>query len=175
MPLPTGSRLLRSDTSALGTLAYGAAAAAVGTTSTYRHIYPVSKGGGPPHLSYVVPELLDFFLNSRVENAYRLNNDLRAWQCRCAYCAGTRDVTWIASSPRRFAAAFQHSVAAIPEIGHHLAETVSRGIPAPIAWGQMCSVAQQQHYTVRDASSGVWQPKQSLAEWIRVTPAPASV
>lgn len=167
--------LLRSDTAAIGALAYGAAAAAVGTTSTYRHIYPISSGGGPPHLSYVVPKLLGYFLNSRVENAYRLNGSLHAWQCTCRYCDGSRDLTWIASSAKPFESAFQHSVAALAEIGYQLTEAVGRGVEARLAWSQMCTDAQQQHYTVRDISGGVWQPKQSLAEWIRITPTPVAV
>lgn len=163
--------LLRSDVAALGALAYGAAGGAVGTTSTYRHIYPRSDrdGGGPVRLSFVIPQLLGYFLNSRFENAYRIDATLPAWKCGCLYCAGL-DLTWIASSQDPFEAAFQHSVAALAALGRNLTASIAAGVSAPSAWTQMCLAAQMEHFTVERATGGEWKPKDSLAEWIRITP-----
>jgi hypothetical protein len=167
--------LLRCDAAALGALAYGAAATAVGTTSTYRHIYPIRNwGGGAHHLSFLIPLLLGYFLNTRFENARRLDSSLPAWRCGCAYCAGT-DLSWIASHPRKHDVAFQHSVAALADIGHRLAAAVAGGQSAPSAWTQMCLSAQMEHFAVGEATDGLWIPKNSLAEWIKAAPSTVGI
>jgi hypothetical protein len=167
--------LLRSDAAAMGALAYGAAGAAVGTTSTYRHIYPVRNGGGgAQNLSFFIPALLGYFLNSRFENSYRIDPTLSAWRCDCTYCAG-RDLTWIASEPQPAEAAFQHSIAALGDIGAALTAAVSRGSSAPSVWTQLCLEAQLQHFTVGEATDGLWLPKESLAQWVRISPSTVGV
>ncbi|WP_319446119.1 MULTISPECIES: hypothetical protein [unclassified Mycobacterium] len=167
--------LLRSDAAAVGALAHGAAGAAVGTTSTYRHIYPLRDGGGGAnHLSFLIPALLGYFLNTRFENAYRLDPSLAAWTCECTYCAG-RDLTWIASDPHPPDAAFQHSVAALADIGHALSAAVSTGQSAASAWTQMCLYAQLEHFAVGEATDGLWIPKDSLAQWIKLAPSTVGV
>jgi len=167
--------LLRSDAAALGALAYGAAGAAVGTTSTYRHIYPLRNGGGgAQNLSFFIPALLGYFLNSRFENSYRLDPSLPAWRCDCAYCAG-RDLTWIASDPQPADAAFQHSVAALGDIGAALSAAVPAGRSGPSAWTELCLQAQLEHFTVSEATDGLWLPKESLAQWVRVSPSAVGV
>jgi hypothetical protein len=167
--------LLRSDTAALGALAYGAAGAAIGTTSTYRHIYPMRDGGGGANnLSFVIPLLLGYFLNTRFENAYRLDSSLAAWRCGCTYCGGL-DLTWIASSENEFDAAFQHSVAALADLGHELTDAVALGQSASAAWTRMCLQAQLEHFAVAEATDGMWIPKNCLSEWIKAAPSTVGV
>jgi hypothetical protein len=167
--------LLRSDAAALGALAYGAAGAAVGTTSTYRHIYPLRDGGGGANnLSFLIPLLLGYFLNRRFENAYRLDNSLAAWRCGCTYCGGL-DLTWIASSAEPHDAAFQHSVAAVADLGRDLTAAVAVGHSAHAAWTQMCLHAQLEHFAVGEATDGLWAPKKSLGEWIKAAPSTVGV
>jgi hypothetical protein len=167
--------LLRSDAAALGALAYGAAGSAVGTTSTYRHIFPLRDGGGGAnHLSFLIPLLLGYFLNARFENAYRLDRTLAAWKCGCTYCVGL-DLTWIASDANPRDAAFQHSVAALADIGQNLTAAAAAGQTASSAWTQMCLHAQLEHFAVAEATDGLWLPKNSLGEWIKAAPSTVGV
>lgn len=91
--------LLRADTSALGAIAHGAVAGAVGATSGLRHFYPIpDKDGGPDptkdYLSFVIPDLLGYFSNERFLNAYDNDPTNPAWRCGCRYCGGS-PLTWI--------------------------------------------------------------------------------
>lgn len=138
--------LLRTDTSALGALAHGAAAAAIGVTSALRHFYPIKDGGPDPtedYLAFIIPQLLRYVRNVHFEEAYIADPTHSAWICNCVYCGGSA-MTWIGNaSPAEAAtpvplqltlddsaptapdndkrdyreeAAFAHSVAAIAEL-----------------------------------------------------------
>ncbi|WP_157556411.1 hypothetical protein [Nocardia acidivorans] len=163
--------LLRSDTAALGALAYGAAAAAIGVTSTYRHFYPKADNsfGREPQLSFLIPALLGYYLNRRFENAFRVDPTLDAWRCDCHYCNGN-NLTWIANHVDPSGAAFQHSVAALSAIGQELAGVIRAGVSGPSAWTRRCLEACGHSNTIRTECDETWRAKKSLAEWVRSEP-----
>jgi hypothetical protein len=162
--------LLRCDTAALGALAHGAALGAVGTHSGLRHIYPLRDGGGgPENLSFVIPALLGYYLTSRFTRAYAADPSLPTWTCACSYCAGHRDLSWIAADTDPTSVAFQHSVAAIADLGTQLIGLSMSMTPAR-AWSQMCGLAQAEHDQVSNPSGTPWRPKKALRHWLGVTP-----
>ncbi|AMU70634.1 hypothetical protein PP298_15555 [Mycobacteroides abscessus] len=95
--------LLRADTSALGAIAHGAAIGAVGSKSSLRHFYPIPKNENDhpdpnkDYLSFVIPELLGYFLNEKFQNAYDIDSSNPAWRCGCSYCHGAA-LTWISEA-----------------------------------------------------------------------------
>lgn len=160
--------LLRSDTSAIGALAYGAGGVSVGTESGLRHIYPLVKAGGaPPKTSILVPELLTYYLLDKVGDGVQLNPDLRLWMCHCMACAGRR-LDWV-----RFeggsADAFAHSLSSLAAIGRSISATPS-GLRQE-AWTELCQNAQLAHFQVKKANDEeTWEGKDVLREWSLVTP-----
>ncbi|NUS43193.1 MAG: hypothetical protein HOQ24_05830 [Mycobacteriaceae bacterium] len=163
--------LLRTDTAALGALAYGAAAAAVGTTSRFRHFYPTKNNSfvPKPGLSFVIPALLGYYSSTRFSNAYGRDWRHPAWRCGCVYCMD-RDLTWIADHMSPPEAAFQHSVATLADIGQGLANAIAAGATSHEAWTRACRDAGQAEISV-EAACGAWAPKKSLERWIGVAPA----
>lgn len=164
---------LRSDTSALGLIAHGAAGGAVGTHSEFRHLFPQREGGRPipEKLAFVIPELLGFYTQKRFQDAYLRAAHLPAWRCPCWFC-DKRDLTWIDAQPKQLkkTAAFQHSVCAVAELGARLQGHVASGQSRPRAWDAMCGLAQAEHDDVSNPSGSSWQPKVALKHWRSVTP-----
>jgi len=99
--------LLRSDVSALGALAHGAHAAAIGTTARLRRIPPRTARGavGFPSLRAFVPPLLG---HHPLDCMTRL---APYWRCNCHECDG-RTLTDLVRSPRPEVAVFRHSLSA---------------------------------------------------------------
>ena len=161
--------LLRSDTSALGAISYGAAVGAVGTHSELRHVYPqMDNGGGhPEHLSLVIPDLVTFVLADRFVKAYLANPALPSWRCGCWFCRG-RDLVWIPNDPARGIAAFQHSVAAIAGLGAQLQHQAAITSPAR-AWDTMCTAAQAAHDLMSTPNGTAWAPQDFLRYWHELT------
>lgn len=157
--------LLRTDTSALGAISHGAAAGAIGAHSGLRHVYPETKGDGghPEHLSFVVPDLLTYVLGDRFARTYEDNPDPALWRCNCWFCHG-RDLSWIDTEPAAFADAFQHSVAAIADLGAQLHTHLATMTPVE-AWDLMCTTAQIAHDEVANPSGSPWAPQRFLANW----------
>jgi hypothetical protein len=161
--------LLRSDTSALGAISYGAAVGAVGTHSELRHVYPLTENGGghAEHLALVIPDLVTFVLADRFVKAYLANPGLPTWRCGCWFCRG-RDLVWIPNDPARKVAAFQHSVAAIAGLGAQLQHQAGITSPAQ-AWDTMCTTAQAAHDLVSTPSGTAWAPQDFLRYWHELT------
>lgn len=164
--------LLRTDTSALGALCHGAAAAAVGAHSGLRHVYPIKDNGGGhgEHLSFVIPDLLTFVLATRFSAAYLQDPDLNSWRCACWFCNG-RDLSWIDGDPNPRVAALQHSVAAIAGLGRQLEQTL-RTLPPPQAWDLLVTTAQANHFAASNPSGAPWAPQDFLAHWHQVSGVP---
>lgn len=162
--------LLRSDTSALGAVSHGARVGAVGTHTGLRHIYPVVEpgGGSREKLAFVIADLLGYYRQRRFEQAYLQAPELPIWRCDCWFCAG-RDLTWIGNQPEKLVlrAGFQHSVAAIAELGSRLAAHTA-DLDSMRAWDLMCESARVQHDQVTNPSGSTWEPKAALFHWQRV-------
>lgn len=86
--------LLRSDTSAIGALAYGAAHAAIGTSTSRRHIFPAKSGGGGPgprELSAYVLSAMAYRKLSTINHAIAASQeDDIPWTCWLPCCNGAR-------------------------------------------------------------------------------------
>lgn len=156
--------LLRTDTSALGAISHGAAAAAVGAHSGLRHVFPIQDkaGGAGEKLAFVIPELLTYVLANRFAKAYLLDPSLPMWRCACWLCGG-RDLNWIKASQHAPIAAFQHSVTTISQLGAQL-QRLSRTHPIA-AWDQMVTAAQAAHGAASNPSGSPWAPQDFLAHW----------
>lgn len=156
--------LLRSDTAALGALAHGAAGAAMGSSSAYRHLYPNLGGGGTAPTSFIVPELLGYISQPVFDNAHRIAPDLEAWICGCSLCGGA-DLAWINGDRDT---AFEHSIRTAAMLGEQLAPVGDAS--AAQLWTSMCQTAQTRHHEVIEATK-IWKGlKPSLQEWIDITP-----
>ncbi|WP_135849169.1 hypothetical protein [Serinibacter arcticus] len=167
--------LLRSDTSAIGALCHGAAAGAVGAHSGLRHIYPRSTGGAGEKLSLVVPRLLGYYSQHRFEQAYFRDPLAPLWRCSCWFC-NDRDLTWIGNEPgdQGFRASFQHSTAALAEIGHLVSGSTTTSSQAK-TWSALCELARTRHLDLANPSGSPWKPKAALQYWARLAPVRAGV
>jgi hypothetical protein len=99
--------LLRSDISALGALAHGTHAAAIGTTNRLRRIPPQGRRSAESFASLraFVPPLLG---HHPLDAVGRL---APRWHCDCHECAGAA-LTDLATAPRPEVSAFRHSLSA---------------------------------------------------------------
>lgn len=171
--------VLRSDVAAIGSLAFGAAAAAIGTSSGRRHIYPVqpprAEDAPPPpsHISAVVPVLMAYKWLSVIERGTQHNPTLPLWLCECSTCLG-QSIDWIIRANDPSAAAFQHSIASLAGTALTILAPPTQGGRAS-AWRQACAVAQVSHDQVERPSGTTWTPSDALKRWqLETQPVPAS-
>lgn len=165
--------VMRSDSSALGALAHGAAAVSVGVKSSLRHIFPIVDGGGgwAPPTSAFVPGLLTYKYLTAIDDAITRNPDLPVWVCTCTVCCGRR-LDWIIDSVDPHTAAFEHSLAAQAELAQSiLATDVHR---RPSTWRDMCARAQLRFDDITTKSNKSWRPPKALKAWVSSTPVPHS-
>jgi len=156
--------LLRCDTSSIGALAYGAVAAAVGTRSSLRHIYPISDGGGgrTPKPAAVVERLLSYVHLDKIDQTAQLDPDHPDWHCSCDWCNG-RSLQALASAVDPELAAFLHSI----EILYRIRNDIVRAADLQTrrqAWTEMCSSAQFKHMEVNDTRA-MWNVPGYLGRW----------
>lgn len=81
---------LRCDITAIGALAFGASHAAIGTSTSRRHIWPPT-GGGPTKrepAAYVPASMSHRSLSTIGLAIPHFSDDLRLWTCDCDFCAG---------------------------------------------------------------------------------------
>src|SRR5205807_4694024 len=81
---PVSVIVLRCDIAALGALAYGAVAAAVGTTTKLRHLYPPSDDNRPPRppqLAAVVKPCLAYYTFDKTAQIVQTDLDNPWWRC----------------------------------------------------------------------------------------------
>ncbi|WP_270486574.1 hypothetical protein [Gordonia jacobaea] len=162
--------LLRSDTAGLGALAYGAAGAALGSSSVYRHIFPAMNGGRNPSVSFVLPELLAYASMGVFERHFIKDEMHAAWRCDCTHCGG-RDLTWLRTAADPEAAALSHSVAAVAMLGRGLTDAIAHHT-GPQAWTAMCTAAQLHNIEIEKLTDGKWSRKHALDAWVQITPEP---
>ncbi|MBK1784301.1 hypothetical protein [Prauserella cavernicola] len=159
--------LLRSDIAALAALCHGAYAAAIGTTSTLRHIYPITDGPVPrPQPSAFVTPLLGHHRLSTIADVVRETPDLaQHWDCDCDECAG--------HSLDRLAAgqsAWQHSLYAQLRLSAQLLRTpTDEGRRS--SWHEHCSHALNVHEEIRGQFPR-WRVPKRLENWLTVTDDP---
>lgn len=151
--------LLRSDVSALGALAHGTHAAAIGTTQRLRRIPPRTGRGalGIATLRAFVPPLLGHHpLDS-------MNRLAPYWHCDCHECGG-RTLTDLARSPRPEVSAFRHSLSAQLTLWSRL----TAGESAAAAWHAHCGRALSVHRRLA-TTLPTWYPPANLQSWTQLT------
>ncbi len=159
--------VLRCDMSALGALAYSAAAVSVGDSSALRHFYPITDRGGAsrPPLATLVPELLGYYHLSKIDDAITVSPDLLVWICPCRVC-GDQRLDWINNSTSADVSAFEHAVSALADIARQLFGDTVRAEDRPQRWYQAVQRAQINHSEVSASTGQPWEPKDALGRWI---------
>lgn len=154
----------RIDLSGIGLLAAKAPGAAIGTSATLRHVYPVRAGGGSvsPWWSTLVEKSLSWRTHDRVMDAASVFNDEVFWSCMCHHCYGRP----IYSAIRDKSGAIAHNYSLIALIAARVLES-----PDPMAtWLAMCKHAQSYAYEVEAQSGPSWAPQDYLGAWISNQP-----
>ncbi|WP_370968619.1 hypothetical protein [Amycolatopsis sp. cg9] len=165
---PVPVLLLRCDTSSIGALAYGALAAAVGTHSALRHIYPVVEGGGGggrnPKPAAVVQRLLSYVHLDKIDLTAAMDPDHPDWHCSCDVCNG-QSLMELNSAPNPEQIAFLHSIEILFRIrtGILLAGGLAQ---RRAAWTAQCSSAQFNHMDI-DNTVSAWEIPDYLNNWVK--------
>jgi hypothetical protein len=134
--------MLRCDPSALGLLAHGALAAAYGTRTSIRHLYPVSSGGGNSKAreSALWPAGMALHYRDLLYDAVSASPHDPCWACACPVCGGKR-LDRLDMAP--LDEVRQHNSASLLDIRAQLA-----AIPLasrPRWWAQRCRDAELAH------------------------------
>ncbi|MBB3664681.1 hypothetical protein FB384_003585 [Prauserella sediminis] len=165
--------LLRSDVSALGALCHGAHAAAIGVTSTLRHLYRTPSGGGgrPAGVSAFISGLLSYHLLATCARAFAHTPELdHLWRCDCPVCGGALPARLEATADPYTAATF-HSLHAQLELHTELRPHRHTREQRISAWHESCSHALFLHEQVADLLPA-WRAPANLRSWLRVTEDP---
>jgi hypothetical protein len=173
--------LLRSDVSAIGALCHGAHAAAVGTTTALRHIYPLPKpgaggGGRKAGVAVFVPHLLSYLGADKVAGAVQRTPDLsHLWACECTACGGrTMDhFATITDEAERADVAFRHSLELLHRLRAEVTAPHLTDSDRALAWHEHCAAAADLHLEIGTELFG-WRPPTFLTAWRKAwQPAPA--
>jgi hypothetical protein len=151
--------LLRSDVSAIGALAHGTHAAAIGTTQRLRRIPPRAGRGvvGFPSLRAFVPPLLG---HHPLDAMSRL---APYWPCDCHECAG-RTLTELERAQRPEVSAFRHSLSAQLTLW----STVRSAASAVDGWLAHCGQALSVHRRLA-MTLPAWYPPANLHSWTQLS------
>ncbi|HEY2061584.1 MAG TPA: hypothetical protein VGH57_24655 [Amycolatopsis sp.] len=161
--------LLRADAAALGALCHGAHAAATGTDSGLRHIYPLRRTGSPRHsgVSAFVGPLLTYHRLETLERLFRDAPDHEhLWVCECPSCRG-RTPAALAGAAAPPAEAARHSVHAQLLLWQDLRRARTSEALAS-TWHEHCSHALSLHQELTRRSPA------GLRSWLKVTEDPFS-
>ena len=178
LTLPVPVLLLRCDTSALGALCHGAMSAAVGTTSSLRHLYPMPRTPGrprPAEVAAVVKQCLAFVGVDRIATAAQADPDDPMWSCDCGTCK-QRPLDWLATVQSRTVrerAAFAHSVEVLLDLRDELCRPAS---PADrqASWLAHLANAECRYDQIEQESRALSRPG-FLGSWLTVTAADAEL
>jgi hypothetical protein len=157
--------MLRCDPSALGLLANGALAAAYGTRTSIRHLYPVSGGGGRNNKareSALWPDGMALHYRDLLYDAVAASPGDPCWVCSCPVCGGKR-LDRLDMAPLDEVRA--HNSASLLGIRAAMA-----GVPAasrPQWWARRCRDAELAHAAVDAGPVALTCPK-SLIWWQQV-------
>ncbi|MEN3360121.1 MAG: hypothetical protein V7637_4103 [Mycobacteriales bacterium] len=175
LTLPIPVLLLRGDTSALGALCFGAMSAAVGTTASLRHLFPMPRAPGrprPAEVAAVVKQCLAFVGVDRIAAASQAEPDDPMWTCGCGTCK-QRTLDWLATLAARTVrerAAFTHSVEVLLDLRDELCRPAS---PADRQASWLAHLANADcRYDQVDADSGALARPGFLGAWLALTAEP---
>jgi hypothetical protein len=156
--------MLRSDPSALGLLAHGALAAAYGTRTSIRHLYPVSSGGGSSKAreSALWPAGTALHYRDLLYDAVSASPRDPHWECSCRVCQGKRldSLDMAAVEEVR-----QHNSASLLDIRAEMAAISPAARPQ--WWARRCREAELAHAAVDAGPVALTCPK-SLVWWQQV-------
>ncbi|WP_410674265.1 hypothetical protein [Amycolatopsis sp. cmx-4-68] len=165
--------LLRSDVSAIGVLCHGAHAAAVGTTSALRHLYPVTARGGAPRpgVSPFVTRLLGYHRLETCTDLFAETPDMaHLWACSCPICEGAAP-DWLEGADSPAEAAFCHSLHCLFALRAELARHCHTREQLLSAWHEACSHALFVHDQLAETRNR-WNRPANLRSWYAVTEDP---
>ncbi|NBH03614.1 hypothetical protein [Amycolatopsis sp. SID8362] len=165
--------LLRSDVSAVGVLCHGAHAAAVGTISALRHLYPVmTRPGAPrPAVSAFVTRLLGYHRLETCERLFAATPDIaHFWACPCPACEG-RNPDRLQEAAMPGAAAFRHSLHCLFALKAELFRGSRTREQLVSAWHEACSHALFVHGELAETMER-WTTPANLRSWYAVTDDP---
>lgn len=156
--------LLRCDISVIGAVAFGASFGAVGTTTGLRHLYPTKEksGGFNPgaRIGTYVPRAMAYRALDTLNTAIALDPDHpERWNCPCRHCYN-RPLSCIHDE----VAAYQHSLAAIADLGEYVLNATSP-LHSQHAWLGRCSHAQITNMEIADDTGLRWDPPKFQGAW----------
>lgn len=151
--------MLRTDQSAVGALAAGAAFSAMGTTSSLRHIMP-PKGGprASNDFSVLIPQGLSYHLSEKVSMAISLSPESRHWHCVCERCQDARLDTILDEEN-----AYLHNTHAIVDVVRHVLDGGGMR-ESLLSWTAKCSQALNIHDEIR-STMVKWTRPPLLKAW----------
>ena len=160
--------LLRSDVSAIGAVALGAAMGAVGTRSGQRHLFPRKPGRGGSrgeHISLFVPYAMSYRRLDTLAAAMAKAPDEQSWfTCDCPECAG-RNLAYVDTHER----AYSHSISALGVLAGHVLQDPT---VAPTAWLSRCTHEQHVNLELESRLRSGWPVPDFLGAWQVALPAP---
>jgi hypothetical protein len=157
--------MLRCDASALGLIAHGALAAAYGSRTSIRHLYPMSGnggGGGNAKESAFWPTGTALHYRDLIHDAVAANPRAPSWQCWCRICDGKRLDRLGTSSIEEVR---QHNSASLLDLRAEL--TGISSADRPQWWKQRCSDGELAHIAV-DAGPVALPCPRSLIRWQQI-------
>ncbi|GGT19989.1 hypothetical protein ACFFV7_27795 [Nonomuraea spiralis] len=168
--------LLSTDISGLGAIAHGALWAAVGATSSLRHLYPADASPPPPpdngtrrRHTLVLPLLALMTVEKILEGVQATLEDPNlmhdVWTCDCRVC-GNRTMEWLATaSPTELAA---HTFEPLL----HLHEGITTLFPQqrPDSWLAKCKNAIHRHHELNAQRRLSWGVPGYLQAWVKSYP-----
>ena len=155
---------LCSDISALGAVAFGATAAAVGVRPSLRHLYPAGGGGFRRGVQAVLfdPGMAFVHVDKLARGVAAMPED-PMWSCDCMTCGGRR-MDWLLYASEQEQRA--HTFELLARRGDHLTSAA----PGPVreqVWRAACASAEYQFTSVAVARVG-WEVPAALRHWQRI-------
>lgn len=155
---------LCSDVSALGAVAFGATAAAVGVRPSLRHLYPAGGGGFRRGVQAVLfdPGMAFVHVDKLARGVAAMPEDAM-WLCDCMTCGGRR-MDWLLYASEQEQRA--HTFELLARRGDHLTSAA----PGPVreqVWRAACASAEYQFTSVAVARVG-WEVPAALRHWQRI-------
>lgn len=164
---------LRCDVSGLGMLCHGAHAAAVGTSTSLRHLYPeVDRTGGGfrrPGVATLVRDCLSFQTLDKIVQAIAADPDNSLWNdCTCPTCNG-RQLDHIAMAPEhdRPARAFEHALHVLFDLRDDLVGRATESATRQASWRAHCDSAAFR-FDELHAAGQQWKIPAFLRHWLAV-------